>query len=205
MCRFLFCNSLHFLFTPSLTKLIYQADETLGCDHPSLLVTTTFLGEWMVIGGDIMKKWLMSILVTAIILAGCSAKEETIAFEDKQFASTLVIQKVEHNASTEEKTKMVTEEDKIEKTLTQMEGLEVEEISQDSFVKKLKSKSSYTFVFLGPDQKESGKGKYAFAILEDGTILFNFTEVEDPGSTMISKQKQPEVLEELKEKLDVSF
>ncbi|WP_430489175.1 hypothetical protein [Rossellomorea marisflavi] len=152
-----------------------------------------------------MKKWLMSILVTAIILAGCSAKEETIAFEDKQFASTLVIQKVEHNASTEEKTKMVTEEDKIEKTLTQMEGLEVEEISQDSFVKKLKSKSSYTFVFLGPDQKESGKGKYAFAILEDGTILFNFTEVEDPGSTMISKQKQPEVLEELKEKLDVSF
>ncbi|MGG4547716.1 hypothetical protein ABER02_07985 [Rossellomorea marisflavi] len=152
-----------------------------------------------------MKKWLMSILVTAIILAGCSAKEETIAFEDKQFASTLVIQKVEHNASTEEKTKMVTEEDKIEKTLTQMEGLEVEEISQDSFMKKLKSKSSYTFVFLGPDQKESGKGKYAFTILEDGTILFNFTKVEDPGSTMISKQKQPEVLKELKNQLDVSF
>jgi len=189
----------------SLTKLIYQADETLGCDHPSLLVTTTFLGEWMVMGRNIMKKWLMSILVTAIILAGCSAKEETIAFKDKQFANTLIVQKVENNTSTEEQTKMITEKDTLEKVLTQVEGLEVEEISQDSFMKKLKSKSSYTFVFLGPDQKESGKGKYAFAILEDGTILFNFAEVEDPGSTMISKQKQPQVLEELKSQLDVSF
>ncbi|MEW4305626.1 hypothetical protein [Rossellomorea marisflavi] len=152
-----------------------------------------------------MKKCLMSILVTAIILAGCSAKEEIIAFKDKQFANTLIVQKVENNTSTEEQTKMVTEKNTIEKVLTQVEGLEVEEISQDSFMKKLKSKSSYSFVFLGPDQIESGKGKYAFTILKDGTILFNFAEVEDPGSTMISKQKQPEVLEELKKQLDVSF
>jgi hypothetical protein len=152
-----------------------------------------------------MKKWLISILLTAILLAGCSAKEETIAFEDKQFASTLVIQKVEQNASTEEKTKMVTDEDKIEKALTQVEGLEVGEISQDSLMKKLKSESSYMFVFLGPDQKESGKGKYAFTILEDGTILFNFAEVDGSGSPLISLEKHPEVLKELKEQLDLSF
>ncbi|CQR46621.1 hypothetical protein BN1058_00890 [Paraliobacillus sp. PM-2] len=152
-----------------------------------------------------MKNFIMPLALIALLLSACSSNAETINFEDKSFANTLYIQKVENNSSSEEMNKMVTDKDKINEVLSMVEGLKVEKINTDTFMEKLQSQSAYMFGFFQGDGKNTEKGKYAFNILEDGTILLNYDRVDNPGTPLITTEKNKDLLNEMKQKLEISF
>ncbi|TYS89900.1 hypothetical protein [Rossellomorea aquimaris] len=62
-------------------------------------------------------------------MSGCSNGEQVIEIENKEKASSLFIQKVENDTSSEELTKVVSDKQQIEQVLTMAEGLEVKKIS----------------------------------------------------------------------------
>ncbi|MFC0525541.1 hypothetical protein ACFFGV_18310 [Pontibacillus salicampi] len=152
-----------------------------------------------------MKTFIMPLAIMVLCLSACSNNEEIIKFKDKSFANTLHIQKVENNSSSEEVSKMVTDKDKIKEVLSMVEGLKAEEINKDTFMEKLKSQSVYMFAFFQGDGKNTEKGKYAFNILEDGTILFHYDRVDNPGTPLITTDKNKDLLDKMKQKLDLNL
>ncbi|WP_421385252.1 hypothetical protein ACOJQI_10965 [Bacillus salacetis] len=146
---------------------------------------------------------MVSLIVLILLLSACSGNEK-IRFEDKSFASTLMIQKVENSTSSEEMTTIVTDQEKIKNILTMIEDLEVKNIKVNTFMETLTSKTSYMFVFF-EEGRSAEKAEFAFYILEDGTILFNSQESRNPGKPLIGKEKQLDILNEMKQTLEIDF
>ncbi|KGX87132.1 hypothetical protein [Pontibacillus marinus] len=70
---------------------------------------------------------------------------------------------------------------------------------------ELKDKSYYSFTFI--DEKGEVQDlhpEFAFLILEDGTLLYSDQEREDKQLSLISIEKHPKVLEDLKKVIDVT-
>lgn len=69
---------------------------------------------------------------------------------------------------------------------------------------ELKDKTYYSFTFI--DKKgevQDLRPEFAFFILEDGTLLYSDQEREDKPLSLISTEKHPKVLEDLKEVIGV--
>ncbi|MFZ3579165.1 hypothetical protein [Virgibacillus sp. DJP39] len=152
-----------------------------------------------------MKNIVIPLVVIVLLLGACSGNEKTIQLEDRSFANTLFIQKVENNSSSEEMSKTVKDKDKIEEVLSMVEGLNVQKINTDTFMENLKSQNSYMLGFFKGNGTNTEKGKYAFNILEDGTVLFNSDKVDNPGTLLITTKKHKDLLNEMKQLLEINF
>ncbi|MEH6908153.1 hypothetical protein [Neobacillus drentensis] len=154
-----------------------------------------------------MKSLFISLMVVFVFLSGCSGKkEEVVKLEDKNFSGMLLIQKTEDQTSSEELTKMVTDQQKIEKILTLVEGLNVKETDADYMLAEMKAQDSYSFSFAEGEKMESGKpAPYSFVVLNDGTFLFTHKDVNSPQKPRMTIEKHKDTLKEMKDLLEVDF
>ncbi|SEQ55790.1 hypothetical protein [Piscibacillus halophilus] len=132
-----------------------------------------------------MKYLSVSLVVVILILSACSNDEEVVTFENKDFANTLIVQKVENSSSSSDKKKTVTDKEKIEKVLSKVEGLKVKKISVEDSMDQLQGQEVYTFGFF-KDPESAENGEYAFNVLEDGKILINYDDVANPNTPLIT-------------------
>lgn len=142
-----------------------------------------------------------------VLMGACSGKEEEVAeIKDKNFSGMLMIQKVEGDTSSEEMNKIIRDKQKIEEILTMVEGLEVIETDTDEMKDKLKSQDSYSFGFAEGKNFESAKPiPYSFTVLNDGTFFFTYKEVNSIQQPRMSIKKHKELLNEMKQLLEVDF
>ncbi|MEH7309312.1 hypothetical protein [Neobacillus drentensis] len=145
-------------------------------------------------------------IIVSILLSACSANEEVIKIHSKDSLRTLFIQKVEGNSSSEEMTKIVKDKDKIEKILSKIEGLKVEDSNSQFAFDELKSQNTYTFSFFDSEKFESGKEvPYAFSVLNDGTFIFTHKDVGLIKTPRMTIAKHKDLLNEMKQLLEINF
>jgi hypothetical protein len=140
-------------------------------------------------------------------MSACTEKKkEVVEIKDKNFSGMLMIQKLEDNISSEEMTKIVRDKQKIEKIVTMVEGLEVRETKTDKMLDVIKAQDSYSFIFAEGERVESGKpAPYSFTVLNDGTFFFTSKDVnsiQKPRKTIVEHK---ELLNEMKQLLEVDF
>jgi hypothetical protein len=153
-----------------------------------------------------MKCKIVPFIVMTFLLSTCSGNEETIKLEDKSFASTLFIQKVEDNSSAEEMTKIVKDEEKIEQILAMIEGLKVEETNNEYALDEMKLQKTYIFNFFEGEKMETAKEvPYAFSVLEDGTFIFTHNDFNSPQVPRITLEKHKELLDDIKQLFEIDF
>ncbi len=153
-----------------------------------------------------MKRTSIIFIILISLLSACSEEEETVEIEDKNFANTLYVQKIENNFSSKELTKPIENQEQIEEVLSKVEGLQAERISNDEFIQKLENQDNYyRFGFVGQSGSDVREDQYAFQIMKDGTILFNFDQINNPTHSLITVTTHEELLEELKEELGIKF
>ncbi|EQB36292.1 MULTISPECIES: hypothetical protein [Virgibacillus] len=117
-----------------------------------------------------------------------------------------MIQKSVNNSSSEELTKMVNEKQKIKQILTIIEGLKVKRTTSEKVFEKMKTQDNYTFAFSeGKELKVGKKASYAFYVLEDGTFIFPYSDVNSLQEPLITIKKHKELLGEIKELSEVDF
>lgn len=153
--------------------------------------------------GLLLKYISVLLIVIVLLLSACSGDKETVKLDDKSFADTLFVQKVENNSSSGEMTKIVTDKDKIEKILSMVEGLKVEKTSNESLFEELKKQDVYMFGFFKGTATATKKGEYAFNILEDGTILFS--NYDNQNSASVTTKEHIDLMEEIKQVLEINF
>ncbi|WP_430787006.1 hypothetical protein VBD025_15320 [Virgibacillus flavescens] len=103
-------------------------------------------------------------------------------------------------------TKTIKDKQKIKKVLTMIEGLKVKKSSSESIVKQLKSQNNYSFGFAESDKLESGKKiPYTFSVLKDGTFIFPYEDFNSLQKPRITIEKHKELLNEIKELLEINF
>lgn len=152
-----------------------------------------------------MRYQIVPLIVILFLFSACSGNGEAIKIEDKSFANTLFIQKVEDNSTAEELSKIVRDKEKIEQVLSLVEGLKVEEIKKENFFDELKSHNSYMFGFLKDKKIKTGKIPYSFYILDDGTFLFNYENDDSQRTLRVTIEKQKKLFEEIKQLLKIDF
>lgn len=140
-------------------------------------------------------------------MSACSAQEEeVIEIQNKNFSGLLLIQKVENNSSSDKLSKIINDKQKIEKVLSMVEGLEVRKTDTDYMMDELKSNNAYSFSFAEGDEMETPKqSPYSFVVLNDGTFFFTHKEVNSIQQPRITIVKHEELLNEMKQLLDVDF
>lgn len=153
-----------------------------------------------------MKSLILSLSILVFILSGCSNSEQVIEIENKEKASSLFIQKVENDTSSEELTKVVSDKQQIEQVLTMAEGLEVKKISFEETMKKMKASNTYMFVFSEGKEIQSGeKAPFAFYALENGTFIFPYNDFNSPQKPLITVERQKGLLDEMKQLFEITF
>ncbi|NHC38420.1 hypothetical protein G6549_00460 [Bacillus sp. MM2020_1] len=154
-----------------------------------------------------MKSLFIGLITVFVLLSGCSGeKEEVIQIKNNNFSGMLLIQKTKDQTSSEEMTKMVTDQQKIEKILTMVEGLKVKETDTDYMLAEMKAQDSYSFSFAEGEKMESGKqAPYSFVVLNDGTFLFTHKDVNSPEKPRMTIEKHKNLLKEMKDLLEMDF
>ncbi|WP_058305976.1 hypothetical protein [Gracilibacillus massiliensis] len=153
-----------------------------------------------------MRKILIFSILFLSLLSACNNDEEKVTIEDKNFANILYVQKIENNYSSRELTKPIEDQEKIQEVLTIVEGLPAEKISTDEFIQKLENQDDYyRFGFVGENGENVQRDQYAFQIMDDGTIIFNFDQINNPDHPLVTVTAHHEILEELKEVLGIQF
>ncbi|WP_156029933.1 hypothetical protein [Rossellomorea vietnamensis] len=154
-----------------------------------------------------IKRLFLFLTILVFILCGCSNSEQVKEIENKDKASSLFIQKVEDDTSSEELTKVVNDKKKIEQVLAMIEGLEVEKISSEETMEKMKASNTYMFVFSEGKNSESGKqAPFAFYALENGTFIFPYTDFNSPQKPPLITVKTKEgLLDDMKQLFELTF
>ncbi|WP_042351370.1 hypothetical protein [Bacillus massiliigorillae] len=154
-----------------------------------------------------MKYRFISLLIVLLVLSACSDKqEEVIEIKDKHFSGKLWVQKVENITSTEEQMKMTTNKQMIEQILSMVDGLAVKEMNNEKMLEKMKSQDSYFFSFAEGTKMEIAKPMpYAFIVLKDGTFIFTHKDVHSVTKPLVTIEKHPDLLEEMKQLVKVEF
>ncbi|WP_431804512.1 hypothetical protein [Halobacillus andaensis] len=102
-------------------------------------------------------------------------------------------------------TKTVKNDSKINSVLDRIDGLDVRESKQD-LMTMLESRDSYMFSFSENQRLETGQVPYAFYILEDGTFIFTFDDVNSVREKpLITTENHKELLKDIKRDLEVTF
>ncbi|MCR8848075.1 hypothetical protein NQ095_06620 [Rossellomorea sp. SC111] len=153
-----------------------------------------------------MKSLLASLVFLLSGLTGCSDSERVATIDHKEKATALFIQKIENNTSTEELTKDVLDQDQIKEVLRKIEGLKVKKIRSEQMMDKMRSSNTYMFVFSESNETELGKAApFAFNVLEDGTFFFSYSEFNSPQEPRMSVERHEELLDDLKQLLEIEF
>ncbi|SHN30170.1 hypothetical protein [Gracilibacillus kekensis] len=153
-----------------------------------------------------MRKILIFSILFLSFLSACNNEEETVKIEDKDFANILYVQKIENNYSSGELTKPIEDQEKIREVLTIVEGLKAKRITTDEFIQKLENQDNYyRFGFIGENGTEKQRDQYAFQVMDDGTIIFNFDQINNPDHPLVTVTAHHEILEELKDVLGIQF
>lgn len=146
------------------------------------------------------------IVFIIILISACSNKKEVIKLKNRNFSSTLMIQKTEDNASSEKLKKIVRDKQKIEKILEMIEGLEVKEIDSNKVFEEMKKQNYYFFSFAKGEKFKSGKPvPYTFIALNDGTFIFTYKDVDSPQQPRVTIVKHKKLLNGMKQLLEVDF
>ncbi|WP_066187945.1 hypothetical protein [Gracilibacillus timonensis] len=154
-----------------------------------------------------VKRSLLLWLSMIILTSGCASEQRTVQLENKDFADLLYVQKIEKSVASEQQTKIVTDLEEIENVLTELDGMETENIDREELMKKLEQEDNY-YVFGFFDDAEMGstsKGNYAFQIFADGTVLFSYDEPNSPGQPLKAVEKHPDLIETYRALLDMNF
>jgi len=138
-----------------------------------------------------------------VSLSACSGYEETIKIDDKEFANMLVITKIVDNHPTEDSDVFIKDKQKIKEVLSMVEGVQVQSIENEQSMSKMKSGTVYMFGFFKDSETKTQKGEYAFAILENGTIIFNYDNIGDTNTPAVTTKKQKELLNKIKQELNI--
>ncbi|UOQ84090.1 hypothetical protein [Gracilibacillus salinarum] len=154
-----------------------------------------------------MKKvFVLLVIILLCILSACSWNEKTVEFKNKDFANTLFVQKVENNFTSKKLSKPIEDDKKIKEILTMLDGLKAEQIDNEELIKILEDQDNYyMFGFYGDDKIKNQRGDYAFQFLEDGTILFSYDAKSTDSYPLISVAHHQELLEDMKDVLEISF
>ncbi|WP_163582911.1 hypothetical protein [Gracilibacillus saliphilus] len=153
-----------------------------------------------------MKKVSFILVILFGLLCACATEEKTVQIENKDFADTLFVQKVENNFTSDKLAKMIEDSEKIKQVLSKVEGLEAEKIDNDELISILENHDSYyMFGFFEGDSTNIQKEDYGFQILEDGTILFNYDQVDNSDHPLVTVDTHKDILEEMKEMLEITF
>ncbi len=133
-------------------------------------------------------------------------KNEAVQIKDKHFSNIMVVQKIENNTTSEEKIRTLKDQSKIEKILSIIDGMKVEESSNEVMLEKMKMQDSYLFLFGNGDHLESGKPiPYSFSVLDDGTFFFVNDNVNSLQRPHISIEKHVELLNDMKRFLKIEY
>src|SRR5699024_7503282 len=128
-----------------------------------------------------------------------------IKIDNKSFAEVLFVQKVEGNSSNEDLTKKISEPSKIKEILNMVEGVKVQEVEEKSLFETLKSQNTYMFSF-SEELKSAEEMPYAFYVLKDGTLVFTHDKVNSVRKKpLVSSDKHKDLLNEIKDKLELDF
>ncbi|QTM99069.1 hypothetical protein ERJ70_06990 [Sediminibacillus dalangtanensis] len=154
----------------------------------------------------IIKKLIARLTIILLLLSACSESEQVIEIEDKGLSSSIFIQKVENNSSSEEMTKMVNDKQKIEDVLTMVDGLKAKKTSSEEMMDKMKSTNTYMFAFSKGEELKTGKAApYAFYALENGTFIFPYNDFNSTHKPLITIEKHEGLVDELKQLLGIQF
>ncbi len=153
----------------------------------------------------LIKHIYVPFIFIVVFLSACSGNEETIKIEDKDFADMLAIHKIENNISSEGTFTIIKDKEKIKEILSMVEGVQVKEIENEQLSKEMKSGIVYMFAFFKGDETKTKKGEYAFNILKDGTILFNYDNVGYTNTPAITTEKHKDLLNKMKQTLNIGY
>lgn len=156
-----------------------------------------------------MKKYvlLFLLLVNIIIFSACSSVESQedryVNIPDVEDYPILNIQVVDEiGAVTDSTSKVIADDDKIEELINSLEQIEVTTPSKKEMLTQmdqLKTEGYYMFIL----SDETSSKIYAFNISKEGSILFQ-SESENE-IIYSSKEKQPDLLEEFEDTLEMNF
>ncbi|MED3652853.1 hypothetical protein P4489_00585 [Heyndrickxia sporothermodurans] len=146
------------------------------------------------------------LTIWSILLCACSGNKEEIKIVKKNSLSTIFIQKVVDNSSSEEMTKIVKDKKMVEKILSMVEGLKVKKSNSKYIFDEMKTQNTYSFGFFENEKIQSGKKvPYAFYVLNDGTFVFTHNDVGSIKKTRITIDKHKDLLSKMKQLLEINF
>ncbi|QGH32888.1 hypothetical protein GI584_01945 [Gracilibacillus salitolerans] len=153
-----------------------------------------------------MKKVSFILVILLGLLCACSTEEKTVQIENKDFANTLFVQKVENNFTSDKLAMLIEDPEKIKNALSMVEGLEAEEIDNDERIGILENHDNYyMFGFFEGESTNIQKEDYGFQILEDGKILFNYDQLDNSDYPLVTVDTHKDILEDMKEMLEITF
>ncbi|MED3652109.1 hypothetical protein [Heyndrickxia sporothermodurans] len=146
------------------------------------------------------------LTILSILLCACSGNKEEIKIDKKNSLSTIFIQKVVDNSSSEEMTKIVKDKKMVKKILSMVEGLKVKKSDSQYIFDEMKTQNTYSFNFFESEKIQSGKKvPYAFYVLNDGTFVFTHNDVGSIKKTRITIDKHKDLFSKMKQLLEINF
>ncbi|SFL91915.1 hypothetical protein SAMN04487943_10590 [Gracilibacillus orientalis] len=153
-----------------------------------------------------MRKLSVILVVLISLLCACSTEQKTVQVDNKDFVNTLFVQKVENNFTSDKLLKQIEDQEKIEQVLSMVEGLEAEEIDNDELIGVLENHANYyMFQFSEGENTNTDRGDYGFQVLEDGIILFSYDQPNTSSQPLITVNTHKDLLEDMKEMLEITF
>ncbi|MFC7322795.1 hypothetical protein [Halobacillus campisalis] len=90
--------------------------------------------------------------------------------------------------------------------LDKVEGMDIEKKSPGELSEEMESQDVYTYNFSNEGELSKGsEGDYSFAVLEDGRFLMPESPEQAGTLSYQSKEKHPELLNEINHLVDIGF
>ncbi|MFE4814721.1 hypothetical protein ACFQ9Y_27080 [Peribacillus simplex] len=155
-------------------------------------------------------KILLSIMISIVFLSGCVNEEKSsissvINIPYVNDYTFLYVQGVDENGVASESTnKIINDDKKIKEFISKVNKMEVikppsKELTEK--VKELNHKGNYTFTL--SDKETMDNKVYSMNYFKDGSIQFQQPDKKE--IVFLSKEKHPELLNELKELLGITY
>ncbi|MFB6467859.1 hypothetical protein ACE38V_13800 [Cytobacillus sp. Hz8] len=152
------------------------------------------------------KIFLIGIAFISLFLSACSDEQNVNKMKEKNSLKLIFIQKVEGNETSEEMTKIVSDKTQIQKIISMVEELKVKESNNDIIIEKMQTQDNYMFSFYDRKTIQSGTEiSYSFSVLNDGTFIFTHHDVGSIDTPRITTEKHVELLNDIKQQLDIHF
>jgi len=158
-----------------------------------------------------MKKVIFSLFISILminLLIGCSNSKTQITIDNKDFAKNLIVERMEDNVTSDEFNKEISNTSEIEEVLGMVDDMKVQKADKNAseILKTNQSSEIYVYSFF-KEKIETGKiVPYAFIVLEDGTFIYTHDKVNSVRQKpLISVEKHKDMVNDLKDKLEINF